>query len=76
VSVTQISVKFTAEELKLLASLASDQLFRREFIEPKLPGFRANPQDLSLGKQLVERLKESAGSSGVNGKPHKRAMGQ
>jgi hypothetical protein len=73
----QVSVKFTVAELNLLASLASDQLFRREFIEPKLPGFRANPQDLSLGKQLVERLKEAAGrSGGASGKPHRKAVGQ
>ncbi len=55
---TTISVKLTAKEIELLTSLASDQLFRREFIDPRLPGHRANPGDLSLGKQLVERLKQ------------------
>jgi hypothetical protein len=57
---TSISVKFTTREIELLSSLASDQLFRREFIDPRMPGHRANPADLSLGKKLVERLRVTA----------------
>lgn len=57
---TQISVKFTTHEIELLSSLASDQLFRREFIDSRLPGFRSNPADLSLGKKLVERMRLTA----------------
>ena len=57
---TLITVKLTAKELELLASLASDQLFRREFIDPKMPGYRSNPGDVSLGKKLVERLRLKA----------------
>jgi hypothetical protein len=53
---TSINIKLTTEEVELLASLASDQIFRREFIDPKMPGHRANPGALKLGKQLVERL--------------------
>jgi len=55
-----ISVKFTARELELLSSLASDQLFRREFIDPRIPGHKLNPVKLTLGKQLVERLRFKA----------------
>ena len=54
---TSITVKFTANELELLSSLASDQLFRREFIDSRLPGYKTNAADVSLGKQLVERLR-------------------
>jgi hypothetical protein len=54
---TRITVKFTVKELSLLSSLASDQLFRREFIDPQLPGYTPNPAELNLGKQLVERLR-------------------
>jgi hypothetical protein len=54
---TSITVKFTANELELLSSLASDQLFRREFIDSRLPGNRTNAADVSLGKQLVERMR-------------------
>jgi hypothetical protein len=53
---TSINIKLTTEEVELLSSLASDQLFRREFIDPKMPGHKANPGALRLGKQLVERL--------------------
>jgi hypothetical protein len=55
---TLITVKFTIEELELLASLASDQLFRREFIDPKMPGHRSNSEEVKLGKALVSRLKQ------------------
>jgi len=57
---TLIIVKFTTNEIELLSSLASDQLFRREFIDPRLPGHRSNPVELSLGKKLVERLRVTA----------------
>ena len=60
---TSINVKLTNEEVELLASLASDQMFRREFIDPKRPGYRANPGALRLGKQLVERLQGIADQS-------------
>ncbi len=52
-----INVKFTTEELELLCSLAADQLFRREFIDPSFPGHKSNRGDLGMGKQLVERLR-------------------
>lgn len=54
---TRITVTFTAKELSLLSTLASDQLFRREFIDRRLPGYKPDPTELSLGKQLVERLR-------------------
>ncbi len=57
---TRITVKFTARELELLSSLASDQLFRIEFIDSRLPGFKSNVGELSLGKQLVTRLRSMA----------------
>lgn len=52
-----ITLKLTTRELELLASLASDQLFRREFIDPKMPGYRVKPEELLCGKKLVERLR-------------------
>ncbi len=52
-----IAVKFTEQELGLLTALASDQLFRREFIDPKIPGYKFNAAELSLGKKLVERMR-------------------
>jgi hypothetical protein len=54
---TQITLKLTPKELELLSSLASDQLFRREFIDPRFPGCKTNPEELSAGKKLVERFR-------------------
>jgi len=69
---TRITVKLTTNELELLRSLASDQLFRREFIDSRLPGNHSSPADLSLGKHLVERLRvmaERAKKERLSGRP-------
>jgi hypothetical protein len=58
-----VTVKLTEQELTLLIALASDQLFRREFIDPKMPGYQFNPGELSLGKKLVERLRLTGDSA-------------
>jgi hypothetical protein len=55
--VKHMTLKLTMEELKLLASLASDQLFRRQFIDPKMPGHRTNTEEIGLGKALVARMR-------------------
>ena len=52
-----MTLKLTVEELRLLATLASDQLFRREFIDPRMPGYRSNQGEVALGKALVGRLR-------------------
>ena len=56
--VKRITLELTPEELKLLATLVSDQQFRREFIDPKMPGYRLNPAEMSLGKSLLSRLRQ------------------
>jgi hypothetical protein len=70
--ITQISLKFTVAELELLSSLAADQLFRREFIDPRMPGHKPNPGEVSLGKKLVERLRLSADQANKNMSAPKR----
>jgi hypothetical protein len=52
-------IKFivTVEELRLLASLASDQLFRRQFIDPRMPGYKGSREEVDLGKALVGRMR-------------------
>jgi hypothetical protein len=52
-----IKVEVTLQELLLLTTLMSDQLFRREFIDPKMPGYKRDPAELAMGKDLVLRLK-------------------
>ena len=57
---TAITVKLTPEELDLLTALASDQLFRRQYIDPRMPGYKSNPAEVRQGKELVERLRQMA----------------
>jgi hypothetical protein len=52
-----VALKLTIEELRLLTTLASDQVFRRQFIDPRMPGHKTNPEEMSLGKSLVARLR-------------------
>jgi hypothetical protein len=53
----RINFAVTVDELRLLASLASDQLFRRQFIDPKMPGYKGNREEVDIGKALVGRMK-------------------
>ena len=53
----RVNFAVTVDELRLLASLASDQLFRRQFIDPRMPGYKGSPEEVTLGKALVGRMK-------------------
>lgn len=53
----RINFKLTHGELELLASLATDQLFRREFVEPRIPGHTPNFGEIKRGKSLVARMR-------------------
>ena len=52
-----VTLKLTTIELELLTTLVADQLFRKEFIDPKMPGYKSNAEELSLGKTLIGRLR-------------------
>ncbi len=58
---TVVNIKLTVKEIKLLADLASSQLFRREFIDPKMPGQKCDWGEINLGKELVDRLRSLSG---------------
>ena len=60
---TLITLRFTATELNTLLGLATDQLFRKEFIDSKIPGCRSDVTELNAGKQLVQRMRLAAGTS-------------
>jgi hypothetical protein len=47
---TVITVKLTPEELDLLTALASDQLFRRQYIDPRMPGNKSNPAEVGSAR--------------------------
>ena len=51
-----VALKLTLAELRLLTTMASDQVFRRQFIDPRMPGHKTNAEEMSLGKSLVARL--------------------
>jgi len=55
---TVITLKLTPQEIDLLTNLASDQLFRRQFIDSRMPGYKPDPAELRAGKELVERLRQ------------------
>jgi hypothetical protein len=56
-----ITLRFTATELDILLRLAADQLFRKEFIDSRLPGCQSDSAELTVGKQLVQRMRLAAG---------------
>jgi hypothetical protein len=58
-----INFAMTIEELRLLASLASDQLFRRRFIDPKMPGYKGSREDLEVGQAIVARMQSLLGEA-------------
>jgi hypothetical protein len=53
----KLTLEFTVEELSALTDMASNQLFRKQFIDPKMPGFVHNQDELGLCKNLVGRLR-------------------
>jgi len=53
----KVTLDFTPEELGVLTAMASDQLFRKQFIDPKMPGFILNHEELDLCKSVVGRLR-------------------
>ena len=55
-SMTHLNVKLRPRELELLASLAQDQLFRREFIDSRIPGSQLNRAEINEGKALMAKL--------------------
>lgn len=62
-----IKIEVTLQELLLVTTLMSDQLFRREFIDPKIPGYKGDPAELAMGKDLVLRLKSVARQASGSG---------
>jgi hypothetical protein len=62
-----IKIEVNLQELLLLTTLMSDQLFRREFIDPKMPGYKGDAAELAVGKELVLRLKSMAREASRSG---------
>ena len=56
---SQISVKFSVEEIQALLELVENQLFRVKFIDTKLPGHKVNPEKLRHSSAAVSSLQEA-----------------
>ncbi len=72
---TLITIKLTLKELELLTTLASDQLFRKEYIDPKMPGYKSNSAEINLGKVLVTRFRSLLDSGPLKKATLARASG-
>jgi hypothetical protein len=59
-SVPKIHIELTAAELQATITLAEDQLFRVKFIDPNMPGHRANPDQVQAAESALHRLKAAA----------------
>ena len=47
-----------AAEMKLLATMAENELFRMRFVNPRLPGYRNDPEVLRAAQSVTARLTE------------------
>ncbi len=70
-----VTVKLTTNELELLTSLAADQLFRREFIDPRMPGHVTNSADISMAKGLISRFRVMLDPNAAKRMPQARMAG-
>ena len=73
----KLTLEFTVEELSALTDMASNQLFRKQFIDPKMPGFVVNNEELGVCKNVVGRLRSvmdsHRGKPPVEAAPKKKA---
>jgi hypothetical protein len=58
-----------------VTSLAADQLFRREFIDPKMPGYKSNPDEMRLGKAILGRMRFMLDPASSRSSPDKTPTG-
>jgi hypothetical protein len=54
-----LSVKLSAQELKSLLELVDNQLFRMKFIDSRIPGHIANPEQLALATSAIDTLRKT-----------------
>ena len=52
------SLELSIEELEVMLPLASDQLFRNEFIDIRIPGYEQNREKVQAAKAVINRIKE------------------
>jgi hypothetical protein len=51
-------LQLTFQELEVLLPLATDQLFRNEFIDRRIPGFQKSHEEIQAAKATLNQIKE------------------
>jgi hypothetical protein len=59
ISMKKITVQLSPEELQVLVTLTDNQFFRMKFIDPKMPGYKAQPEKLRTAQSGVQVLKNA-----------------
>jgi hypothetical protein len=54
-----VRFQLSVEQVKALSTLAEDQIFRVKHIDPKIPGYKNNLEQLRAGESALAVLKES-----------------
>ena len=53
-----ITVQLTVEELQALVTLTENQFFRIKFLDPKMPGYKARPDELKAAQSAVAVIRK------------------
>jgi hypothetical protein len=56
---TRTSVQLSLEELQALLELVDNQLFRMKYIDPKIPGYKADAAKLRAANSAVDAVREA-----------------
>ena len=52
----KIRIELTVEELQALVTLAENQFFRMKFLDPKIPGYKAKPEEMKAAQSAVATI--------------------
>ena len=52
----KIRIELTVEELEALVTLAENQFFRMKFLDPKIPGYKAKPDEMKAAQSAVATI--------------------
>ena len=68
-----LTVKLNVYQLKALLELVDNQLFRMKFIDSRIPGHIAKPEELALATAAIDTLRKTYNKAmGIT--PHVKTM--
>ena len=59
-----IKLSFTLDELKGLLQTIQTQLFHVKYLDPRIPGYKAQPGELEAAESAVRFLKRQSNKTG------------